>query len=80
MKQILVPKTLKRKNRVKPEENKKIKKNQGAICMRWINYQVLDAVKKLSRYQTIISQIYVRIFYQCTKTKYQLKRLEIFEN
>jgi len=37
--------------------------------MRWIIYQASDAGKKLSRYQTVISQIYVKIFHQCTKTE-----------
>jgi uncharacterized protein (DUF1919 family) len=37
--------------------------------MSGINYQASDTTKKLSGYQTKLSQIYVRIFHQSTKTE-----------
>jgi hypothetical protein len=43
--------------------------------MRGINYQFSDAAEKLSRYQAKTSQVYVRIFHQCTNTKISVKKI-----
>jgi hypothetical protein len=63
----------------KPEIKKKIYL-KGAFDsaqihrMTGIIYQFSDAAKKLSRYQAKTSQVYVRIFHQCTKTKISIKK------
>jgi hypothetical protein len=42
--------------------------------MRGIIYQASDAAEKLGRYQTLLSQVYVRIFHQSTKTEISVKK------
>jgi hypothetical protein len=42
--------------------------------MSGIKYQALNAAKKLSRYQTVLSHVHVRIFHQSTKTEISVKK------
>lgn len=43
--------------------------------MRGIIYQAWDVAKKLSKYQTLLSQVYVRIFHKSTKTEISIKNI-----